>query len=135
MNKKIGRNDPCSCGSGKKYKNCCMKKEQEQTAAKYTPAGKRKFKAKLITIENKSADIFSRSASIPPILTSSETLERMKFRMTESDFRTEAEEKIAFQFPEATEVPEAREMHLPRPEDEFTLTDENFQKKSDEEEK
>jgi preprotein translocase subunit SecA len=20
---KIGRNDPCSCGSGKKYKNCC----------------------------------------------------------------------------------------------------------------
>ena len=24
--KKIGRNDPCPCGSGKKYKNCCMKK-------------------------------------------------------------------------------------------------------------
>ena len=22
-NKKIGRNDPCPCGSGKKYKNCC----------------------------------------------------------------------------------------------------------------
>ena len=20
---KIGRNDPCTCGSGKKYKNCC----------------------------------------------------------------------------------------------------------------
>ena len=20
---KIGRNDPCPCGSGKKYKNCC----------------------------------------------------------------------------------------------------------------
>ena len=25
---KIGRNDPCPCGSGKKYKNCCMLKEQ-----------------------------------------------------------------------------------------------------------
>ncbi|MCI8313460.1 MAG: DnaJ domain-containing protein [Lachnospiraceae bacterium] len=25
QNKKIGRNDPCSCGSGKKYKNCCGK--------------------------------------------------------------------------------------------------------------
>ncbi len=25
--KKIGRNDPCPCGSGKKYKNCCLKKE------------------------------------------------------------------------------------------------------------
>ncbi|HIR74380.1 TPA: SEC-C domain-containing protein [Candidatus Ventrenecus avicola] len=23
--KKPGRNDPCSCGSGKKYKNCCGK--------------------------------------------------------------------------------------------------------------
>ena len=27
---KIGRNDPCPCGSGKKYKNCCMRKEQGQ---------------------------------------------------------------------------------------------------------
>lgn len=24
---KIGRNDPCHCGSGKKYKNCHMKNE------------------------------------------------------------------------------------------------------------
>ena len=24
---KVGRNDPCPCGSGKKYKNCCMLKE------------------------------------------------------------------------------------------------------------
>ncbi len=23
---RVGRNDPCPCGSGKKYKNCCMKK-------------------------------------------------------------------------------------------------------------
>ena len=23
----IGRNDKCPCGSGKKYKNCCMPKE------------------------------------------------------------------------------------------------------------
>jgi preprotein translocase subunit SecA len=25
MLKKIGRNDPCPCGSGKKYKKCCGK--------------------------------------------------------------------------------------------------------------
>ncbi len=25
--RKIGRNDPCPCGSGKKYKNCCMLKD------------------------------------------------------------------------------------------------------------
>lgn len=24
---KVGRNDPCPCGSGKKYKQCCEKKE------------------------------------------------------------------------------------------------------------
>lgn len=25
---KVGRNDPCPCGSGKKYKKCCMAKEE-----------------------------------------------------------------------------------------------------------
>ncbi len=27
MSKKIGRNDPCPCGSGKKYKKCCLEKQ------------------------------------------------------------------------------------------------------------
>lgn len=27
---KIGRNDPCPCGSGLKYKNCCMVKDRDQ---------------------------------------------------------------------------------------------------------
>ncbi len=26
--KKIGPNDPCPCGSGKKYKKCCMQKDK-----------------------------------------------------------------------------------------------------------
>ena len=25
---RVGRNDPCPCGSGKKYKNCCLKKDR-----------------------------------------------------------------------------------------------------------
>lgn len=28
MNEKIGRNDPCPCNSGKKYKSCCMLKKK-----------------------------------------------------------------------------------------------------------
>lgn len=32
MNQKVGRNDPCPCGSGKKYKACCLKKEQAKRA-------------------------------------------------------------------------------------------------------
>ena len=31
---KIGRNDPCPCGSGKKYKHCCMRKEQAAAHAR-----------------------------------------------------------------------------------------------------
>jgi protein O-GlcNAc transferase len=27
---KVGRNDPCPCGSGKKYKACCLVKEEQQ---------------------------------------------------------------------------------------------------------
>jgi HEAT repeat protein len=27
---KLGRNDPCPCGSGKKYKKCCMKNDQPE---------------------------------------------------------------------------------------------------------
>ncbi|MEA1863752.1 MAG: SEC-C metal-binding domain-containing protein [Euryarchaeota archaeon] len=29
MSRKIGRNDPCPCGSGKKYKHCCLNKKTE----------------------------------------------------------------------------------------------------------
>ncbi len=27
VGKKVGRNDPCPCGSGKKYKQCCLNKQ------------------------------------------------------------------------------------------------------------
>ena len=26
--KKVGPNDPCPCGSGKKYKKCCLQKDK-----------------------------------------------------------------------------------------------------------
>lgn len=31
MKAKIGRNDPCLCGSGKKYKHCCEGKAVEKS--------------------------------------------------------------------------------------------------------
>jgi len=38
----IGRNDPCRCGSGKKYKKCCLAKdeaaERESSAKKWAQA-------------------------------------------------------------------------------------------------
>jgi preprotein translocase subunit SecA len=30
---KVRRNDPCPCGSGKKYKNCCLRSDQAQQSA------------------------------------------------------------------------------------------------------
>ena len=30
---KIGRNDPCACGSGKKYKKCCMARDEAAARA------------------------------------------------------------------------------------------------------
>lgn len=33
MSDKIGRNEPCPCGSGKKYKKCCMDKDKEEKKA------------------------------------------------------------------------------------------------------
>src|SRR5206468_2252223 len=29
---KVGRNDPCPCGSGKKYKRCCLEKDRARLA-------------------------------------------------------------------------------------------------------
>ena len=50
---KPGRNDPCTCGSGKKYKKCCLEKDQQaehaafaETAAR-TAAYEAKSKIKL----------------------------------------------------------------------------------------
>mgnify|MGYP002725586531 CR=1 FL=1 len=31
--KKLGRNDPCHCGSGKKYKQCCLSSDEAAGAA------------------------------------------------------------------------------------------------------
>jgi uncharacterized protein len=47
MTEKTGRNDPCPCGSGKKYKSCCWGNAQ--------PATRKKFKATVIGSANKIA--------------------------------------------------------------------------------
>jgi methionyl aminopeptidase len=47
MNKsKVGRNDPCPCGSGLKYKKCCLGKDDGPTEDKRT-AYARKYKVRL----------------------------------------------------------------------------------------
>jgi hypothetical protein len=35
---KLGRNDPCPCGSGKKYKQCCLAKDEAKEREARTKA-------------------------------------------------------------------------------------------------
>ena len=39
MAKKPDRNDPCHCGSGKKYKNCCRGKDNSGLISKFGVTG------------------------------------------------------------------------------------------------
>lgn len=39
MSEKLQRNDSCHCGSGKKYKNCCMEKDNNKISSKLGVAG------------------------------------------------------------------------------------------------
>ncbi|MEZ5314723.1 MAG: SEC-C metal-binding domain-containing protein [Chlamydiales bacterium] len=125
MTKKIGRNDPCACGSGKKYKNCCMNKEQ--VVAKYTPSGKRKFKAKVIKINQGNLGLFDRLTPIQETPIKNNVLERMKkFRSTENDYQSK---KIgeSLKFKGSEKNPVARTRHLPKPDEPFNPTSEDLQ--------
>jgi len=63
----VGRNDPCPCGSGKKYKKCCMKKAQREpntftstfpvgTVALYGPDDRRTTKIVASVIKREGAE-------------------------------------------------------------------------------
>lgn len=39
MANEVGRNDPCPCGSGKKYKKCCLKNKKQKFSAKVIQGG------------------------------------------------------------------------------------------------
>lgn len=58
MLKKPNRNDPCPCGSGKKYKQCCLK-SQTQTV-RHTPDGKFKFSVTTLPTTSYSTDSFTK---------------------------------------------------------------------------
>ncbi|MGH8271880.1 MAG: SEC-C metal-binding domain-containing protein [Gammaproteobacteria bacterium] len=53
MLNKPGRNDPCPCGSGQKYKRCCLEKDQAAESKTFAAqaaeaaASQAKFKAKI----------------------------------------------------------------------------------------
>lgn len=63
MSTKVSRNDPCPCGSKRKYKQCCIHKESR--AAKHTAEGKLKFSATVLQQEGAKdfSSLFQRVAA------------------------------------------------------------------------
>ena len=62
MTKKVGRNDPCPCGSGKKYKKCCEdrlgpKRKFQASVISSGMSGSQGLKGKAVQI---STDFFNR---------------------------------------------------------------------------
>lgn len=49
VSKKIGRNDPCPCGSGKKYKKCCLAKGGQTASQSSDESYARRHRIKLKT--------------------------------------------------------------------------------------
>lgn len=62
MVEKVGRNDPCSCGSGKKFKNCCFLKQQQKKSG----LGGRKFTAKVLSGKPKGLSQEECQVSVKP---------------------------------------------------------------------
>lgn len=55
---KISRNAPCPCGSGKKYKKCCLDKEQAASGRKnHTPKSAGYFMHEIDALDNLSNKI------------------------------------------------------------------------------
>ncbi|MDX8386225.1 MAG: tetratricopeptide repeat protein [Gallionella sp.] len=52
MQKKSGRNDPCSCGSGKKFKHCCENKKVTSSAQGHTPGPTQAELQQLVILHN-----------------------------------------------------------------------------------
>lgn len=57
---KIGRNESCPCGSGIKYKKCCMLKERSKMSNSSEPSG---IKNKMKQLIGKAAE----KAELPPM--------------------------------------------------------------------
>lgn len=134
IDKKVGRNDACPCGSGKKYKQCCLKK-QDEARKTYTSSGKRKFKAKVLTPSSEIAgSVFQQAGTSSQGQVS--TMENLKFKLTGHDFRVEgpSEKKSPFFGQQAQEEkkPTPRKSATSIPQGEFETTQEDFREKDDE---
>ena len=63
---KVGRNDPCPCGSGKKYKQCCERKSGALSPAAWIAIVGVVLAAIAVIVFSFTADTSITSAACPP---------------------------------------------------------------------
>jgi hypothetical protein len=62
---KLGRNDPCHCGSGEKYKKCHLEKDEAENAAKLAAENAKRREA----AEAAEAEAQEKAKSGAPVVT------------------------------------------------------------------
>jgi tetratricopeptide (TPR) repeat protein len=81
MSRKINRNDPCPCGSGKKYKHCCLKKKKESSQNTKRPFISRLTIARFAEDAREDQELMKkyseRSKKLRPELDFEESLQRL----------------------------------------------------------
>ena len=70
-----GRNEPCYCGSGKKYKHCCLPKDEAKQA---------KARAKAAKVAEEAADQPAEAAAAPAPARAPKTETHQPWRATTS---------------------------------------------------
>lgn len=83
---KPGRNDPCPCGSGKKYKKCCLV-DEEKNYDVLRAIGKAKNEAEAIRILHKSPQVYNIKVSVVSKMGISYTDKKPVFRVIEIEER------------------------------------------------
>ena len=63
---KVGRNDPCPCGSGKKYKQCCEKKASALSSTAWLTIVGVAIAALVVLVMNFTTDTAVTNAACPP---------------------------------------------------------------------
>lgn len=102
---KIGRNDPCPCGSGRKYKNCCLE-DQGSGLPNEGPAG--------VFAEIRQALQGRQFSSLEEVRSFTDRFMRQRNQASLDDFQGLSPEQmhriLVFPF----DSPEAVRFHIPR---------------------
>ncbi len=93
MSKKIGRNDPCPCGSGKKYKSCCLKKDRTAGRVGKRPQRQKKMSAEEAK-ETFAPSLFAKFRKTPT-RTLLRTLEKHGVPFDRELFKEQAQEALS----------------------------------------